>query len=49
MKKVFKKYLDEHFRGKSDENGVFDVVTSCSIFGKYIFSNYILSNVLLLK
>ena len=38
MKKVFKKYLDIHSRGKSDENSIFDIVTSCSIFDRYIFS-----------
>ena len=43
-----KKYLDRHSRGKSDKNGIFDVVKSCSIFDKYIFRR-ILSNVLLLK
>ena len=37
MKKVFKKYIDIHSRGKSDKNGIFDVVTSYSIFDKYIF------------
>ena len=38
MKKVFKKnYLDIHSPGKSDKNGIFDVVTSCSIFDKFIF------------
>ena len=37
-KKDFKKYLDIHSRGKSDKKEVFDVVTSCSIFDKYIFS-----------
>ena len=37
-KKVFKIYLDIHSRGKSDKNGIFDVVTSFSIFDKYIFS-----------
>ena len=34
MKKVFKHYLDIPSRGKSDK----DVVASCSIFDKYIFS-----------
>ena len=48
MKRVSKKYLDIHYRGKSDENGIFDVVTSYSIVDKYIFLR-ILSNVLLLK
>ena len=38
MKNVFKKYLDIHSQGKSDKNGIFDVVTSCSIFDKYISS-----------
>ena len=38
MKKVFKKYLDIRSRGKSDNNGVFDVRTTCSIFDKYVFS-----------
>ena len=38
MTKVFKKYLNIHSRGKSDKSGIFDVVTSCSIFDKYIFS-----------
>ena len=38
MKKVFKKYLDIHYRGKSDKNGIFDVMTSCSIDDQYIFS-----------
>ena len=37
-KKFSKKYLDKHSRGKSDKNDIFDVVTSCSIFDKYIFS-----------
>ena len=37
MKKVFKKILDIHSRGKKDKNGVFDVVTSCSLFDKYMF------------
>ena len=38
MKKVFKKYLDILYRGKSDRKRVFfDVVASCSIFDKYIF------------
>ena len=32
-----KTYLDIHFRGKNDKNGIFDVVTSCSIFDKYSF------------
>ena len=32
MKKVFKKYLDIHSRVKSDKNGIFDVLTSCSKF-----------------
>ena len=35
MKKVFKKYLDIHSRGKSDKNGIFDVMMSYSIFDKY--------------
>ena len=48
MKKVFKKYLDIHSLGKSDKNGIFDFVASCSIFDKYFFRR-ILSNVLLLK
>ena len=39
MKKVFKKYLDIYSQGKSDKNGIFDVVTSYSIFDEYIFSN----------
>ena len=34
---MFKKYLDMHYRGKRDKNGIFDVVTSCSIVDKYIF------------
>ena len=38
MKKVIKRYLDIHSRGNSDKNGIFDAVTSCSIFDKYIFS-----------
>ena len=38
MKKVYKKYLDMHSQGKSDKSGVFDVVTSYSIFDEYIFS-----------
>ena len=38
MKKNYKKYLDMHSRGKSDKNNMFDVVTSCSILDKYIFS-----------
>ena len=38
MKKDFKKYLDIHFWGKSDKNGIFDVVTSCSLFDEYVFS-----------
>ena len=46
MKKVSKKYLDIQSRGKSDENGIFDVVTSCSIFDKYSFRR-ILSYVLI--
>ena len=37
MKKVFKKYLDIYSRGKSDKNGIFDVVTSYSIFDEYFF------------
>ena len=37
MKKVFQKYLDIYSRGKSDKNGIFDVVTSNSIFDEYIF------------
>ena len=37
MKKFSKKILDIHSRGKSDKNGVFDVVTSCSLFDKYMF------------
>ena len=32
--KVFKKYLDIQSQGKSDKNGIFDVMTSCSIFDK---------------
>ena len=38
MKKVFKKYLDIHYRSKNVKNGIFDVVTSCSIVDYYIFS-----------
>ena len=38
MRKVLKKYLDIHYRGKSDKNIISDVVTSCSIVDKYIFS-----------
>ena len=38
LKKFSKKYLDIHSRGKSDKNGIFDVVTSCFIFEKYVFS-----------
>ena len=38
MKTLFKKYLDIHSWGKRDKNGIFDVITSCSIFDKYIFS-----------
>ena len=37
MKTVFKKYLDIHSRGKSDKIDISDVVTSGSIFDKYIF------------
>ena len=45
MKKKFsKKYLDVHYRGKSDKNGIFDVVTSCSIVYKYFFEeNFLMS------
>ena len=42
MKKVFKNYLDIHSRGKSDKNGIFDIVASFSIFDKYIFEEYFL-------
>ena len=38
MKKNSKKYLDIHYRGKKNENSIFDVVTSGSIVDKYIFS-----------
>ena len=48
MKKLSKKYLKIHFHGKSDENGIFDVATSSSIFDKNMFSKNIFS-VLLLK
>ena len=44
-KKFSKKYLDMILsRGKSDKNGIFDVVTSCSIFDKYtdFFEEYFL-------
>ena len=34
MKKFSKKYLNIHSQGKSDKNGIFDVVTSFSIFDK---------------
>ena len=37
IKKFSKKNLDIHSRGKSDKNGIFDVVTSCSRFDKFIF------------
>ena len=37
MKKVLKKYLDKHSRGKSDKNDIFDVVKSTSRLDKYIF------------
>ena len=47
-KKLSKKYLDIHSRGKSDKNGIFDIVKSCSIFDEYIFQRS-LSNVLILK
>ena len=42
MKEVLKKYLDNHSRGKSDKNVIFDDVTSCSIFDKYICQKYFL-------
>ena len=48
MKKVFRKYLDIHSRGKSAKNNIFEVVTSYSIFDEYIFSKNTF-NVLLLK
>ena len=39
MKKKFSiRYLDIQSPGKSDTNGIFDVVTSFSIFDNYIFS-----------
>ena len=34
----FKTASDKHFRDKRDNNGIFDVITSCSIFDKYYFS-----------
>ena len=37
MKKVLKKYRGINSRGKNDKYSVFDVVTSCSIFDKYMF------------
>ena len=37
MQKFSKKYLDIHYRGKSDKIGIFAVVTSCFIFDEYIF------------
>ena len=40
--KSFQKYLDIHSRGKSDKNGIFDVVTSCSIFDNIFFEEYFL-------
>ena len=35
---ALKIYLDIHFRDKSDKKGIFDVVKSCFLFDKYIFS-----------
>ena len=52
MKKVFNKYLDIHFQGINDKNGIFDFVTSCSIFDKYIFRrifSYVLLYILFLQ
>ena len=37
MINIFKKHLDIHSRGKSDKNGIFDIVTSCSIFDNIFF------------
>ena len=41
MTKAFKIFLDIHYEDKHDKNGMFDIVTSCSIFDKYIFSENI--------
>ena len=38
MKKFSKNYLDIYSRVKSDKNGIFDIVTSCSKFDKFIIS-----------
>ena len=34
-------YLDIHTQDKSENNGIFDVVTSGFVFDKYIFSENI--------
>ena len=44
-----KNYLNIHSRGKNDKNGILDIVSSCSIFDKYILFRRILSNVLKFK
>ena len=43
---IFRKLLlDMHFQNKSDKNGIFDVVTSCSIFVKKKISSKIRFNI----